>query len=364
MADEPNAQDKTEDASPRRQQEAREKGQVAFSQELTAAGMLVAGLATAILLGGAVMTGLGTTVVDSLRMLGTHGTTEMDVANATALLSADGNRGIQGIALFAIPLFVIGLFAAYGQIGFQIAPKAIEFNPGKLNPVKGLGRMFSMRSVVRTALAMGKIALIGVVMIVVTSGEIGNLSAFDQSELEPVLVGTGMVISKAAMAALLAIVVLGVIDMSFQRFQHSKDLRMTKQEVREENKNIEGDPHIKARIRQVQREVASRRMMAEVPDATVVVTNPTHFAVALRYDRSDEGGIAPTVIAKGVDHVAQKIKEIARENDVVLFEDVPLARGLHAQVEIGEQIPEQFFEAVAGVLAYVYGVQASHTAAV
>jgi flagellar biosynthetic protein FlhB len=364
LADEPNEQDKTEEASPRRVQEAREKGQVAFSQEFTSAGMLLGGLGTVLLFGGAMLTGLGGLVSDSLQVLGVQGTAELDVANAVAILRADGSHVLKGIAYFAVPLFVIGLLVAYGQVGFQIAPKAVELNAGKLNPIKGLGKMFSMRSVMRTLLAVGKIGLIGIVMVAVASGEIGNVTGFEQSELEPVLAGIGKVIAKASIAALIAILVLGVVDMLFQRFQHGKDLRMTKQEMREEHKNIEGDPHIKARIRQVQREMASRRMMTEVPDATVVVTNPTHFAVALKYDRDEASGNAPRVIAKGVDHVAMKIKEIARENGVILFEDVPLARALHAQVEIGEAIPEQFFEAVAGVLAYVYRVQGTRAAAV
>lgn len=357
MADEPNDQDKTEEASPRRRQEAREKGQVAFSQEFTAATMLVAGLGTAVLFGGSVVSGFGALVSDSLLVLGSRGTAELDTANATALIAADGERMMRGIAHFAVPLFLIGLLVAYGQVGFRITPKAVEFNPGKINPIKGLGRMFSMRSVVRTGLAVGKLGLIGVVMTIVATGDLGLVTGFERSDLGPVLAGIGKVVTKAAIAALVAIVVLGVVDMLFQRFQHSKDLRMTKQEVREEQKNIEGDPHNKARMRQVQREMAGRRMMADVPEATVVVTNPTHFAVALKYERDDANGSAPVVVAKGVDHVAQKIKQIARDNGVVLFEDVPLARALHANVEVGDAIPEQFFEAVAGVLAYVYRVR-------
>ena len=357
MADEPNDQDKTEEASPRRRQEAREKGQVAFSQEFTAAAMLAAGFGVVVVAGGAVASLFGGLVADSLGALGVQGTATMDIANASNLIAADGERLLAGIAYFAVPLLLVGVLIAYGQVGFQISPKAIELTASKINPIKGLTRMFSMRSVVRTGLAVGKLGLIGAVMTAVAVSELANVTTFEQSELGPVLAGLGTVVAKAAVGALLAIIVLGLVDMLFQRWQHGKDLRMTKQEVREENKNIEGDPHVKARIRQVQREVASRRMMAEVPEATVVVTNPTHFAVALKYDRDGVDGAAPTVVAKGVDHVAQRIKELARENGVVLFEDVPLARALHAQVEIGETIPEQFFEAVAGVLAYVYRVK-------
>ena len=161
--------------------------------------------------------------------------------------------------------------------------------------------------------------------------------------------------SVTAGAAVLTVVALAVIDLVYQRFQHKQDMRMTRKEVRDEQKNTDGDPQVKARIRRVQREMASRRMMQDVPDATVVITNPEHYAVALQY--SEGGGSAPRVVAKGVDEVAQRIKAVAREHGVFLFENPPLARALHRQAEIGDPIPEGLYQAVANVLAYVFRVQ-------
>ena len=274
-----------------------------------------------------------------------------------SLLRASAEDGGMAVLMFAAPLFVLSLLVAFGQVGFQIAPKAIEMEPSKIDPIKGIGRLFSMRSLVRTGLALLKLAAIGLAISLTAYGQLDELASIDGVDVGPaLLVGNGLFV-RSCVAALISILAIAVIDLAFQRWQHSKDLRMSKQEVKEEMKNVEGDPHVKGRIRQLQREMASRRMMHEVPDATVVVTNPTHYAVALKYDRDDADGFAPRVVAKGVDSVAQRIKELARENDVICFENVPLARALHAQCEIGDFIPEDLFEAVASVLAYVYRVQ-------
>ncbi|MCP3860357.1 MAG: EscU/YscU/HrcU family type III secretion system export apparatus switch protein, partial [Phycisphaeraceae bacterium] len=159
------------------------------------------------------------------------------------------------------------------------------------------------------------------------------------NELRPLLVGIGIIAMRCVTGALIVIVALAFADLAYQRFQHGKDLRMTKKEIKEEHRLTDGDPHVKARVRQLQREMATRRMMDDVPDSTVVVTNPTHFAVALKYERNANGAgatSAPVVVAKGADHLAQKIKAVAAEAGVVLYEDVPLARALFAQAEIGE----------------------------
>jgi len=169
------------------------------------------------------------------------------------------------------------------------------------------------------------------------------------------MVAVGALVRRAAITGVLAVLVLAIFDFWFQRAQFSKDMRMSRKEIKDEHKSSDGDPMVKARIRQVQRESASRRMMDDVPDATVVVTNPTHFAVALSYD--SQGAGAPRVVAKGVDSLARRIKDVAREAGVLVYEDPPLARGLHRSCEIGAEIPEDLFKAVAGVLAYVYRVQ-------
>jgi flagellar biosynthesis protein FlhB len=262
-----------------------------------------------------------------------------------------------------VPLFLVGLLVGYGQVGFQVAPKAVRLDPSRLSPVKGFGRIFSARSAMRTLSALLKVVLIGAAMSTVVWSSISEVSTMVGNDLGPSLVATGTIVLRAAVAALIVVFALGLFDLVFQRSQHDKDLRMSRKELKEEHRNSEGDPHLRARIRQVQRELASRRMTTDVPNATVVVTNPTHYAVALRYEPDGAPGAAPVVVAKGVDHVARRIKEVAREHGVICFEDVPLARALHAQAEIGQEIPQDLYAAVASVLAYVYRVRGAGAAA-
>jgi len=357
MAQESESGEKTEDATPRRREEAREKGQVALSSEFMSAITLGGALGAALLVGIPIMQSLGAGVRGSLMELGKDGTRVLDIPSAVEIVSNWGDIGTQNLMIFALPLLLIAVLVGYGQVGFYISPKALEWDLSKLNPVKGLTRMFSLRSVVRTGMATTKLVVIGATIFITAVLQMGKIAKISGTDLGPALIVIADVVLRAVVGGLIAILAIALIDLVFQRWQHEKDMRMTKQEIKEEFKNMDGDPHIKARIRQVQREMASRRMMSDVPDATVVVTNPTHFAVALKYDRESETGSAPVVVAKGVDHVAQKIKEIAKEGGVLCFENVPLARALHAQCEVGDVIPEDLFEAVAGVLAYVYRVQ-------
>jgi len=357
MADNDDSGEKTEDATPRRREEAREKGQVAFSTEFIAALALFASLGIYLFAGGAITEILSGGVRRSILLFSSMGTSDIDIATATGLLRSSGDGGYRAILFVGGPLLGLTLLLGYGQVGFHISPKALEWELSKLNPVKGLGRLFSLRSLVRTGLSVLKVTFVGVAIFVSTDTQLGKIAGIDGIDVGPAMAVANDVVLRAAIAALIAIFVIGMIDFMFQRWQHNKDLLMTKQEIREEHKNLEGDPHIKARVRQVQRDLAGRRMMADVPDATVVVTNPTHFAVALKYDRDGTDGSAPRVVAKGVDHVAQRIKVVARSNDVLCFENVPLARALHARCEIGDVIPEDLFEAVASVLAYVYRLQ-------
>ncbi len=271
--------------------------------------------------------------------------------------------GFAALALI-VPLFAVGLLACYGQVGFLITPKALAWDPARLDPFKGFGRVFGKRGGMRTLMALVKILAITITVALVAWGQVGHLAALTGSELGPIMAAMGAVTLRCTSAALAAILALALADLFWQRFQYERDMRMSKKELRDEAKSTEGDPHIKSKIRQLQREMAQSRMMADVPKATVVVTNPTHFAVALRYERDESEQLrgrrrhaAPYVVAKGADHVAQRIKAVARENDVPCIEDVPLARALHAQVEIGEEVPEQLFQAVATVLAHVYRMQ-------
>lgn len=366
MADAPERDQKTEEATPRRREEAREKGQVAMSTELISAVTLTLAFGTLLLSGPRFLSEIGSLMAGGLASIGVLGTEELDQRSAAELMGWLGRNAMSSVGLLIAPVFVGALLVGYGQIGFRIAPKAVAVDLARLNPIKGFGRLFSARSVVRTVLALAKVLFIAASMVSVVWFEFDTVIAMDSFEVGPALQSSVHVAVRCTIAALVAIAILAFADFTFQRFQHDRDLRMSRQEVRDEHKQTEGDPHLKGRIRQVQRELASQRMMQEVPDATVVVTNPTHYAVALRYEREDDPAarpIAPRVVAKGVDFLAQRIKQVAREAGVVVYEDVALARTLHAQCEVGDEIPVDLYRAVAGVLAYVYRMQGVSTPA-
>lgn len=368
MADSPDRDQKTEEATPRRRQEGREKGQVAYSTELVSALSLVAWVAALIFGGGFLASSSGALLAKSLGSLEVWADGTLDVETTAGLFREVGGELIGDLALFMLPVLGLVLVAGYSQVGFQISPKALSVDFARISPMKGFGRLFSARTAMRTVLAMGKILLIATTIVVIARGQFDRILTLESLELGPALEDARDIVLRCVFGALIVIVALAVFDFAFQRFQHERDLRMSKQEIKDENKQSEGDPHLKSRIRQVQREMAMRRMMQDVPEATVVVTNPTHYAVALAYERSDSGAggrraFAPKVVAKGVDHLAQRIKQVASEAGVPLYEDVPLARALHAQCEIGDEIPFELYQAVAGVLAYVYRIDGRRDAA-
>jgi len=360
MADSDDADQRTEQATPRRRLEAREKGQVPLSLELIAALLMIGWTAALALGGGGLARSFGGELGSALQQLGELGRSELSIESAAALIGDAGVQAARALAPLLLPLFAFGALAGYVQVGFQITPKAIEADLAKLNPVKGMERLFSARTVVRTLLACAKLGFIAGVMALIAWSQVDRMALLSCADLGPALAGTGHIALRCVCGALAAVLVLALLDTLFQRWQHERDLRMSRQELREELRNLEGDPHIRARIRRVQRELASRRMMSDVPKATVVVTNPTHFAVALRYEREPGSGKsagAPRVVAKGVDAVAERIKDVAREAEVPCYEDVALARALHARCEIGDEVPIDLYQAVAEVLAYVYRLQ-------
>lgn len=356
MADAPEKDEKTEEATPKRLEEAREKGQVAFSTELMTASTLVAALIGFTLAGPSLAEAAGRSVAGGLRQVGELGTTELDRESFVGLLTGTMQEVVPAILALVLPVVLVAVLVGFAQVGgFRLAPKALQPNPSKLDPIQGFKRMFGAKGWARTAMAALKLLALGVTVLLVTWDDLVRVARLAGGDLGRVMRAVVVLATRAAVAGVLAVLLLAVFDLWFQRAQFAKDMRMTKKEVKDEHKSSEGDPVVKARIRQVQREVAGRRMMEEVPDATVVVTNPTHFAVALRYDA--DGPRAPRVVARGVDEVARKIKEVAREAGVLVYEDPPLARALHAGCELGDEVPEELFQAVAGVLAYVYRVQ-------
>ncbi|HTF91364.1 MAG TPA: EscU/YscU/HrcU family type III secretion system export apparatus switch protein [Planctomycetota bacterium] len=363
MAETTDDEDKIIDASPRRRQEARERGQVAMSTELTVAALLAGWLACLTFAGGPLAATLAGGIARTAEGLASFSHVDLTAKEAAAQFAALTLPAAKSASLLILPMFALGILVSYGQIGFAFSPQAVGFDPNKVSPLAGWKKVASMRSVVRTALGIAKIGVIATTIVAVAMGQVNGVAMLGESDVGPVLAVTGHLAFKAVVAAIVAMLALASTDFFYQRWQLSKDLRMTKEEARQEHKQDEGDPHVKGRIRRLQREIAARRMMADVPNATVIVTNPTHYAVALKYykDGFDERGrkvnsAAPRVVAKGVDLIAQRIKELGREAKVPLYEDVPLARALHARCEIGDEIPSELFTAVAEVLAYVYRV--------
>lgn len=347
--------DKTEDATAKRLSDARAKGQVAMSTEFIGGLMLAASIASMSVLGKGLTGAAGQLLSGSIDRMSALGPKELTAGDFSALMS-NSVQGMAGaLATLLVPVLLVGFFAGYGQIGFKIAPKAVGFDPQKLSIKSGAKKVFGTRGAVRTGLGVLKIALIGTTIVTVAFWQLPTISVIVGTDAKQVVRAVGHVFLIAATAGVIVIVALSLIDFVYQRYQHAKDMKMSKKDVRDEAKNSEGDPQVKARIRQVQRELAMSRMMDDVPDATVVITNPTHYAVALRYE--DGRDAAPTVVAKGLDEVALRIRALATESEVMVVEEPPLARALHRACDIGDSVPESLFEAVAKVLAYVYRME-------
>lgn len=346
--------ERTEPASARRLDQAREKGNVPRSRELATFAVLLASTGVIAFLGVFMFQGLGNVMRGSLAF---------DLADISSPLMMGRNlmdAGFEGV-LLVLPLAAAVVIAAVASnvmvSGWVFSTKAFEPNFSKLNPISGLVRMFSWQSLVELFKAALKGALIaGVAGWMIWHQRDGILSLATEP-LDSAMVHFGQITLLTFLAAAAAYALVVVMDVPFQLWNYQRQMRMTKEEVRQEHKEMEGDPQIKARIRSMQREVARRRMMQEVPKADVVVTNPMHFAVAMKYDEKQMA--APQVIAKGSQLVAERIKEIAREHKVPVVEAPPLARALHRHVEVGDTIPGTLFTAVAQVLAYVYQLNQS-----
>jgi len=355
MADQ--SSDKTEQPTPKRLEDARKKGNVAKSMEINSAFILLGGTLTLFFISGYMFQNFSLFMRHVFSSLMTYQIAQDSIRSYAISLIA---ISLKLIAPLMLAILVIGILSNIGQVGFLFTLEPVIPNPEKINPIKGFQRIFSMRSVEELVKGILKIAIIGYVMYRVIKGHYHDyFLLMDQ--------GTGQIISfmmkvifQMAIWASLILVVLAAADFAFQKWNYLKDMRMTKQEVKEEMKEYEGDPQVKGRIRSLQREMARKRMMADVPKADVVITNPTHYAVALKYEL--EGMDAPRVLAKGSRKLALKIKEIARENGVPIVEDPPLARALFKSTEVGMEIPIDLFQSVAEVLAYIYRLKGKQLA--
>ncbi len=357
MADQTPKDEKTEEATSHKLDQTRDKGQVAYSTEMIAAVGLVLAVGAFLVSGGMVAGSFGQVLRSAPVMASSLARTDIDNIAASAVLSQLGRDMFLPLLAIAAPIAFGTLLAGAAQAGLRFTPKAIAADLSKLNPIQGASRMVSMRGWVKVGFAMAKLILICGIVVSVGYMNVPNLLSMGMTDIGPMMSALGKILFVTVMAILVVVIFLALIDYLFQRQQFSKEQRMSKQEIKEESKQTEGDPHLKARIRHMQREMANNRMMSDVPKATAVVTNPTHYAVAISYPRDKDGNpllAAPVVVAKGVDFMAQRIKKVARESGVLCHENRPLARALYADVEVGQPIPEDLYAAMATVLAHVY----------
>jgi flagellar biosynthetic protein FlhB len=349
MAEQDSDLEKTESPSQRRLDQAREEGQVARSRVLSTFAVVMAGGAGIWLMGSALAHQLITVVREAL-------TLDTGLAFHTELLVPRLHELSEATLLAFLPLLglllIVAMFSPLLLNGWLFTFKPLQPNFGKLNPLTGIGRMFSANSLMELAKAVAKSIVVGGIGAWVIWH---NKQAVLELVSEPIALAIphlGSLVWGSFAAIMGGMLLIVAVDVPFQLWEHNKKLKMTKEEVRQEAKETEGDPQVKARIRSMQREMARRRMMAEIPTADVVVTNPTHYSVALKY--SDSKMRAPVVVAKGSHLMAARIKEIAIENNVPILEAPPLARALHKHCDLGQSIPEALYTAVAEVLAYVY----------
>lgn len=346
--------DRTEAPTPKRLEEARREGRIPRSRELTAAAVMISAGLLLLMTGNTLGGRLGEVMRDGLSVSRSQAFDDGALTQAFADLSIAAFWAIAPVLGITL---LMALAAPMALGGWSFSTKALTPDFNRLSPVSGLGRMVSLRSWVELGKALGKFAIVGTAGAVVLWLNTDRLMGLSSEPVTVAIVHAMSISGQALIALTAALVVIAAIDVPFQLWQHTRDLRMTRDEVKREFKESEGSPEVKGRIRALQREMAERRMMDDVPKADVIVVNPTHYAVALRYD--DKTMRAPTVVAKGVDLMAARIREVASEHNVPIFEAPPLARALHRSVQIGDEIPTGLYVAVARVLTYIFQLRAA-----
>ncbi|ADU30741.1 flagellar biosynthesis protein FlhB [Evansella cellulosilytica] len=346
------AQEKTEKATPKKRKESRQKGQVSKSSDVNTSFILLFVFLAFWLMGSfSVDQLIGITRYSFQEYL----LMELTEANVYSMFINFSIQAAIVVGPFMFIAMLAAIFSNYLQVGILFAPEAIKMKLSKLDPIQGAKRIFSVRALVEFLKSLLKIVCVGFAgftVIWIAIDDILMLSLYSVGESVR-LIGNLLIMMGLAVAFLL--IFLSVFDYLYQKYDHEKNIKMSKQDVKDEYKKTEGDPLIKSKIKEKQRQMAMSRMMAEVPKADVVITNPTHYAIALKYD--DQNMAAPIIVAKGVDFIALKVINIAKNNNVMTVENRPLARALYAQADIGDPVPEDLFKAVAEVLAYVYRIQ-------
>jgi flagellar biosynthetic protein FlhB len=343
-------QTKTEAPTQRRRDEAREQGQVAHSRELSSSLVLLAGLAALAMAAGTLGPGLLVQVRQSILLAGRF--SELGPEQVQMLVGGTLGRALELLGFLFAAVFVVALAANAMQVGFQLTPGVLALHWERLDPAAGWSRLLSLNSGVMGFAAIVKIVAVSVVAYWVVKGPLHHAGSIQEYTLVGILHVTWGTVVRLGLAVSATLVLIAAVDYVWQRWRLEQSLRMTKQEVKDEVKRDEGNPQFKARIRKLQRQAAQKRMLQDVPKATVVITNPTHLAIALRYERGSMP--TPVVVAKGAGALAHRIAEIARGHSVPVLERKPVAQALFKTVKVGQQIPLALYQVVAEILAYVY----------
>jgi flagellar biosynthetic protein FlhB len=347
MAD--NDQEKTEQATPKREREAREEGQAINSKEVSSAIVLLGAIVAFYATGSWMVHRMAGAMQRYISGMGEISLRDDSLQTLIINVMAEFALIVSPVMLATL---ILGIAASVFQVGFTISTKSLSPKLSKLNPIQGIGKLFSLRSFADVIKAIGKILVLGSIAYSLIKGEVQTLPLLIQMDVQEIWAFIGMISLRICLYTFLAMAAIAGMDYLFQWWQHQKDLRMTKEEIKEESRQTEGDPKVKSRIRSIQLEMSRRRMMDGVPDATVVITNPTHLAIALKYDSKNMQ--APKVVAKGAGFIAERIKEIARSNRIPIVENKPLARAMFKSVVVGADIPFEMYRTVAEILAYVY----------
>ncbi|GAA0365180.1 flagellar biosynthesis protein FlhB [Bacillus horti] len=346
------AQEKTEKATPKKRQEQRKKGQVAKSAEVASALIMLCVFLALLFLGGwlgEILLGIFRhTIIEFVQW----DFSETNIAKVFQELSLEAAKAVAPIMLVSM---TAGVFANYIQVGFLVATDPLKMKLERIDPIKGFKRIFSARALVEFCKSIFKISLIAVVVFGILWSRRDDIMLLSQKSVGNALSYIGGLTVQIGLTVAVILIFIAMLDYLYQKYDFEKNIRMSKQDIKDEHKKSEGDPLIKSKIKERQRQMAMRRMMQEVPKADVIITNPTHYAIAIQYDQEEME--APVVIAKGVDYLAFKIREVAGKHSIVTMENKPLARALYQQVEIGESVPEELYKAVAEVLAYVYRIK-------
>ncbi|WP_226500438.1 flagellar biosynthesis protein FlhB [Pseudomonas sp. MWU16-30322] len=352
MAESESGQDKTEDPTEKRKKDSREKGEIARSKELNTLAVMLAGAGGLLVFGGM----LAQELMDLMRLnFSLSREVIMDEKSMGTFLLISGKIALVAIQPIMITLLLAALIGPISLGGWLFAAGSMAPKFSRMNPGAGLKRMFSMKAVIELVKALAKFLITLFVALMVLSSDIDDFLRIAHEPLEQAIIHSVTLVGWSSLWLACGLIIIAAVDVPVQLWESHKKLLMTKQEVRDEHKDQEGRPEVKQRIRQTQREMSQRRMMAAIPDADVVITNPTHYAVALKYD-AEKGG-APMLLAKGSDFLALKIREIAVANNVMLLESPGLARSIYYSTELDQEIPGGLYLAVAQVLAYVYQIR-------